>query len=179
MKTFILFLRGINVSGQKLIKMVELREALEKGGFGDVQTYVQSGNLVVKSDLGSAKKVGSSVQKIILDQFGFEVPCLVKFKEEIQKILELNPYDPEHLDTKKIFFIMLYAAPVMERFKEIDPKKYLPEEFQLEGDTIYFYAANGAAKAKLSNNFFEAKLKSNATTRNLNTMRKMVELAGF
>ncbi len=177
MNCFVVFLRGINISGQKLMKMADLRSALEQAGFEGVQTYVQSGNLVLKSEDSDRDKISEGVKAVIKEKFGYDVPCLVKTRDEIEDILSESPYDPESRDPKKIFFIMLYEIPEKERVLAIDPSAYHPEEFLIKEDRIYLFAANGAAKSKLSNNFFEAKLKVNATTRNLNTMNKMLDLA--
>ena len=175
MNSFAIFLRGINVSGQKLIKMKELQSALEKAGFDEVTTYVQSGNLAIKTDL-SKTEAAQKVQDVIDKDFGFDVPCLSKSLEDLNSILDNDPYISTGKDPKLVGFVLLFDTPEDEKVKAIPRENYLPEEFHIQGDVLYFYAANGAGKAKMSNNFFESKLKVRATSRNLNTMRKMVEL---
>src|SRR5580698_9510318 len=91
MPAYIAMLRGINVSGQKLIKMEQLRASFEALGFGDVKTYVQSGNVVFKSaKVSEAGLVGKIVRKI-LDDFGHSVSVLVRTSTELAEVLKRNP----------------------------------------------------------------------------------------
>ena len=83
MKTYIALLRGINVSGHKKVPMAELREILSKVGFVNVQTYIQSGNVIFQSIEEDTQKLTDIIQKEIKDHFGFEVPVLIKINTTI------------------------------------------------------------------------------------------------
>jgi uncharacterized protein (DUF1697 family) len=102
MKTYIALLRGINVSGHKKIKMADLKDMLLKKGFQDVVTYIQSGNVVFKSEETVHEELEDKIKKGIADTFGFDVPVLVKTKREIEAILRESPYTKEEdIEAKK------------------------------------------------------------------------------
>ena len=176
MHTYISILRGINVSGQKKIKMADLQKLFESLGFENVATYIQSGNVVFNSK-ESAENIVQRVEEKILDQYGWEVPVIVRDKDELKKILESNPFIKEGNDDDKLYVTFLGQKPTTESLKKLDEVDYSPEEFVLVGIDIYFYAPNGYGHAKMNNNFFENKLKITATTRNWKTVNKLVEIA--
>ncbi|MGX1928518.1 DUF1697 domain-containing protein [Flagellimonas sp. 2504JD4-2] len=176
MKSFIAFLRGINVSGQKKIKMVELKQVLEDGGLQNVVTYIQSGNLVFESDETDIGKLEITINKTILDAFGFDVPILVLTLDELEQILESNPYADEP-DTKSLYYVMLKTKPNSDLVGAFSQVKFENEDFTITDNCVYLRCKAGYGKAKLSNNLIERKLKVEATARNLRTMLKMVDLA--
>ena len=92
MATFISLLRGINVSGQKKIKMDELKKLYDSLGFKKVQTYIQSGNVVFECHDASIPKITERIKKKIKESFGFDVIVLIRTKEEFKKITRNNPF---------------------------------------------------------------------------------------
>ncbi len=178
MHTFICLLRGINVSGQKKIKMVDLKASFEGLGFTDVFTYIQSGNVVFKSSESDSKKLENTIHQMLLDDFGFDVTVIVLTPEEIQHVVKNNPFEKDVTkDPKKFYVVFLQEQPLQEHIDVLATYDYSPEEYILDNKLIYFYAANGTHKAKMSNNFFESKLKVKASTRNWRTVNKLVELS--
>lgn len=177
MNTYITLLRGINVSGQKLIKMVDLKKHFEELGFSDVQTYIQSGNIVFKSDKPSTQVLESLIEDKIKEKYGWDVPTMVKKKEELEYALKNNPRAHDGTDPKLVFFTFLDQEPTQENIEKLAEKEYPDEEYRIDGTCIYFHPKNGAGKAKMGNNLFENKLKVKATTRNLRTVQKLIEMA--
>ncbi len=178
MQTYIALLRGINVSGQKKIKMAELKESLETLSFSAVVTYIQSGNIVFKSVENSAESLENKIHKKILIDFGFEVPVLVKTHQELLDTIHNNPFQKDTSKDSTLFYIVfLKEKPKAENIAKLETYDYSPEEYIIDNKIIYFYAANGAGNAKMNNNFFENKLKVKATSRNWRTTHKMVELS--
>jgi len=178
MFVYIALLRGINVSGQKKIKMVDLRSKLEKLPFYDVKTYIQSGNLVFKSKEADPIKLQILITEEIAKSFGFEVPVVVKSHLEFKQIVQANPYtNIDDITAKKIYFTILQQAAVPEALPNLDPKNYPNELFQITQNCVYLNCKNGAGKAKLNNNIIESKLEVLATTRNHRTMLKLLEMA--
>ncbi len=177
MDQYIVFLRGINVSGQKLIKMAELRGHLEKVGFKGAQTYVQSGNLLLSKKGSSKKEVEEIVKRLIMDIYSWEVPTLAKTKEEIESLLKSNPFFEKGMERDRCYYTLLNGVPDPEKAKQLEKESFPPEEYILEKDTVFFYSPKGYGKAKMNNNFFEKKLGVQATTRNVKTMEAMVRLA--
>ncbi|MBX2826811.1 MAG: DUF1697 domain-containing protein [Flavobacteriaceae bacterium] len=172
MKTWIIFLRGINVGGHKKIKMADLRELLVSLGFEAVQTYIQSGNVVLKT---SEPDPGTIIEKGIKDTLGWEVPVFAKAPSEIEAVLAQCPFSEEK--KLKSYFSLLHAVPTSENMEAASAISYPDEEFHITDSCIYFYCATGYGKAKLSNNWFEKKLGVSATARNYRTLTKMLELA--
>jgi uncharacterized protein (DUF1697 family) len=93
MQTYIAFLRGINVGGRNKMPMLALRQALETSGFKNVRTYIQSGNVVFESGLGSADVITTSIKKTIQDTFGCSVPVMVITTAKLEYILCQSPYN--------------------------------------------------------------------------------------
>ena len=176
-KKFVALLRGINVSGQKKIKMADLRNSLSKGGIEDVQTYIQSGNIVFRSIVSDTYKMEKSIHKIIQEDFGFDVPVIVLSKAKLDAVLSNNPFtDSEKIE--KSYYTILEKIPTKEALDRLYEKSYEPEEFHYADGVVYLYSPAGAAKSKLSNNLFESKLKMHATTRNgrtLHTLKSMLQ----
>lgn len=175
MNRYIILLRGVNVSGSNIIKMADLKTALaDVTGLHEMQTYIQSGNIVLSSDL-SAKQVEEAVHTLIKTKFGFDVPVLAVRPDYLQQVFDNSPYDRE--DEKKQYFMFLYSEPAVDIDTVINAADYPNEGFQLGDKVVYFYYELGAGKAKLSNNIFEKKLQIKATTRNRNTVKKLIELS--
>jgi len=178
MQTYIALLRGINVSGQKKIKMAELRASLETLSFTDITTYIQSGNIVFKSDMGSITDLENQIHNLLLKDFGFEVPVLIKTHDEMKVAFENNPYEKDGTKDPKLFAVVfLKNKPDLENIALLKTYDYSPEEYILKDKIIYYYAAKGIGNAKMSNNFFEKKLNVQATSRNWKTTQKLVELS--
>lgn len=174
-KTFIALLRGINVGGQKKIKMAELRETLTRTGLENVQTYIQSGNVIFESSEGNLKGLENSIRETILKDFGFEVPTLVISGNEIKEILEANPF-AEKEEENKLYYVLLKKAPEKDLVAQFEEVNYPNEDFQVTEKCVYLMCKKGYGNAKLNNNLIEQKLKVEATTRNHKTMQKLLEM---
>ncbi len=176
METYIAILRGINVSGHNKIPMAELRELLTVRGLRDVQTYIQSGNIVFKAaeeDFGALNgKIGDAIQ----EHFGYQVPVIVLKTNELQQAIAGNPFVRE--DTKYLHITFLADQPSKELADSLPSSPNPLETYTIDGKVIYVYCPDGYGRTKLNNMFFEKKLKVSATTRNWNTCMKLLELAG-
>lgn len=175
MNTYIAFLRGINVSGQKKIKMADLKESMIGAGLKNVVTYIQSGNVIFDSLLSEVNQIEHIINVAIKNDFDFDVPVVVKTPSEIQQILNDNPFKAES-NTKGLYFTLLHQTPSAGMVMEFQQLKFKNEDFHYADNCVYMNCKMGAGKAKLSNNLIENKLKVGATTRNLNTMLKMIQL---
>lgn len=179
MQTFISILRGINVSGQKKILMADLKILFESLHFKKIATYIQSGNVVFKSDLKSSDiQLAEKIEKAICAKYNFEVPVIIRTKEELEKIISQNPFIKEkNIDLKKLHVTFLSEAPDKEKIDQIKQADFLPDRFVVKGKEIYLHIPGSYGETKLSNKFFENKLKVSATTRNWNTVNKLFEMA--
>lgn len=177
MTKFIVLLRGINVSGQKKIIMSELRETLSDAGFESVQTYIQSGNIILDAKENDASLVEEQIYILIKGKYGFEVEIFAFEPSYLTKIISLNPYLNDTVDTKKLYLTILKQAPQEENIKRLREFNTMPDRYEIRGSVIYIFYEEGAGKSKLTNNLIESKLKVKATSRNWNTTLKLAELA--
>jgi uncharacterized protein (DUF1697 family) len=177
METYIAILRGINVSGYKTIKMEDLRELFNDMKFKNVQTYIQSGNVIFESKKTEQSVLQKKIEKKILEIFGYEVPVLVKEKSEVEFVLKNNYFINKKKDVVKLYVTFLAEEPEQSRVNKIIELNYKPDEFVISGKEIYLFCPNGYGNSKLSNIFFESKLKVSATTRNWKTVNELLSIA--
>ena len=176
--TYISMLRGINVSGQKLIKMDALKKGYESLGFEEVFTYLQSGNVVFKSDECDTALLAQRLTDKIKEVFGFDVAVIVKTVSEFQSIIDNNPYVRDlDKDVSGIYITFLSSKPEKVDISAIESKRQADEEADIFNEAVYLYCPSGYGKTKLTNNFLENKLKVVATTRNWKTVSALLEIA--
>lgn len=170
-------LRGINVGGKNKVKMVDLRKSLESLGFNNVNTYVQSGNIVFEALKTPIRKLSESIQKKIVNDFGLPVYVIVKTPLEVKKTIEGNPF----LKQKGCDISMLHVTFLSKLPRKADLEKLSKvksgDQMLLCGKEIYLYCPNGYGRTKFTNNYFEKILMICATTRNWKTVNKLYELA--
>jgi len=175
MKTYIVLLRGVNVSGKNIIKMAVLKTILIESGFKNVTTYIQSGNVVLSSDL-EKDVVATKVQQLINDHFQLQIAVFCLDLKEIEVALKHNPFT-ENIEPNKLFFTFLNKEPAVDLLADLEKIDFATDQFKVIDKVLYFYLPNGMSNSKLNNNFFEKKLKVTATGRNLNTINKLIDLA--
>ena len=175
MNQYIVLLKGINVGGHKKVPMAELRQLLEDSGYQEVQTYIQSGNIILKAEENDLQKIEQHISITILNHFGFEVSVLVKTREELHRIFINSPFSENKKRTS--YFMMLHDTPEKVKVKETSDKLYEGEEYQIINDCIYYFNEKGLGKAKFNINFFERKFNTFATARNYNTLVKLLSLS--
>ncbi len=171
--TYISLLRGINVSGQKQIPMEKLKKCYTSLGLTNIQTYIQSGNVIFTSPETDISKLTSLIEKNLEKTFNFAVPVIIRTKEELKNVIKNNPYaKKEHL---YVIFLATTPAPVTPN--DLSNMKSPNEQFSIRGKEIYLSCPSGYGQTKLSNAFFERKLKVTATTRNWKTVTTLLALA--
>ncbi|NOQ28188.1 MAG: DUF1697 domain-containing protein [Bacteroidales bacterium] len=178
MKTYISILRGINVGGHKTIKMDALKKMYNDLHFENVQTYIQSGNVVFQSSNSNSKELEVIISTQIKKHFDFDVPVIVLDKKELKEIIENNPYlkdQTKDLSLQCITF--LSSNPKQFNIEAIKLKQTQGEEFTITEKAVYMYCPNGFARTKLTITFFEKQLNVIATTRNLKTSNKLLSIA--
>ena len=178
MTTYISILRGINVSGQRMIKMNALKEVYERLLFLNVQTYIQSGNVVFQCDACNTEDLACKISSAILTAFGFDVPVIVLEVAELKAIIDSNPFkaDPEKIESD-LYISFLSSIPEDFDLNKICQKKSQEEEITLVGKAVYLYCPIGYGRTKLTNSFIESMLKVKATTRNWKTTTELFKIA--
>ena len=172
-------LRGINVSGQKKIKMADLRSLYLSIGFSNIETYIQSGNVIFDTGSESKIEIKSRVEKAIGEKYKFYVPVEIRTHHEIAEIIENNPFGPVDLveDGTKVLVTFLSSKPADDKISGINKYVVTPEKLVVVEKEVYLYCPNGYGKSKLSNTFIEKKLGIGATTRNWKTVHKLHDLS--
>ena len=178
METYISILRGINVSGQKLIKMDALQKLYKNLGFNDVTTYVQSGNVIFTCENIEQKKLEQKISRQIEDDFGFNIPIIVLTIDDLKQIIDNSPFSKDS-NKEQTYLHVTFLSSVPENYdkESIETKKQGGEEVAFTNKAIYLYCPNGYGKTKLNNNFIEAKLKVVTTTRNWKTTNELLRIA--
>ncbi len=176
MNTYVAVLRGINVSGQRIIAMKDLKALFIKEGFGNVMTYIQSGNVVFESGESDTKKLEKQISALIQNHYNFSVPVLVLSREEMIEIIAKNPYIDREKDTNKLHVTLLEKIPEENALASCRDEKYQSDEFTITDTTIYLYCPDGYGMTRFSTTFFEKKFGVQATTRNWKTMLALKDL---
>lgn len=176
---YISVLRGINVSGQRKIKMAELTLLYEEEGLENVTTYIQSGNVLFDSEKLYREDIKTRIETAIHKKYGFHVPVDVRAMEEYIKIINSCPFEEAKLEENgsKILVGFLSDEPTCDKKKELEEAAQSPEKLKMKGSIVYLYCPNGYGRSKLSNTFIESKLGLTSTTRNWTTVRKLVRLS--
>ncbi|MET0072188.1 MAG: DUF1697 domain-containing protein [Candidatus Thiodiazotropha sp.] len=174
MKTFIILLRGVMPTGKNKVSMSLLQGALGEAGLENVQTYIQSGNLIASSNLTQAG-IEELVHSTISQKFGGNIPVLARTPQQFSNILKRVPF--QETDTKKLYFTLLAKNPNKHLLKEFTSIDHSPDHIIYEKNVIYTLYNTKHSDSKFNNNYFERKLKVTMTTRNFNTMNKLIELA--
>lgn len=178
MHTYISILRGINVSGYRMIKMDALRQLFSDLGFKNVHSYIQSGNMVFQSQESDPQILENKIAERIMEQFGFEVPVIVKELDELKQIVADNPFLKDKTkDIASLHVTFLSDKPGQEGIDSLKTGEYLTDEFYIFDKAIYLYCRNGYGKTKLTNGLLEKKLKVTATTRNWKTTNELISIA--
>lgn len=161
-----------------MIKMDALRKLFEGIGCQNVQTYIQSGNVVFQYKKVNTKELGIKIHREIKKKFDFEVPVMIMDFEEIKQIVNANPFIKDK--TKDIAYLhvtFLSVKPFLGLYKAINENSFLPDEFKLIDNAIYLYCPRGYSNSKLTNTFFEKKMQVTATTRNWKTTKELYRMA--
>ena len=178
MNTYIALLRGINVSGHKIIKMERLREVLAELDFQNIRTYIQSGNVIFESSMDDVTVLELQVSQKIMEHFGFEVPVIITTLEELKKIVAENPFIKENLENPtQPCVAFLSEVPLESNFANLKAMNFENDQFIHNDKVLYLWYADSVGNTKLSNISIEGKLKVKATSRNWKTVLKLIALA--
>ena len=167
-------LRGINVGGKTKVAMAALRDVCASVGCEDVVTYIQSGNVVLKSPL-SADKLRAALEAAIAAEFGFNPAVMIREAEEMAAIVDRNPYSDA--DEKTVHVGFLPAAPDAATKKCLAAIDCAPEEITVVGRDLYLHLPNGMGRAALPLQMERCLRPAPVTVRNWRTVSKLAELS--
>ena len=155
--------------------MADLRSLYESLGFGNVQSYVQSGNVVFDSNEQDVTKLKESIEAQIEAQIGFSVPVLILTAADFQRIIESHPFKNE--EAIRVLVTFLYMHPEQSKLLDLSHYEDKVDKFAIGEQEIFLFCPGGYGKTKLSNTFFERKLDVVATTRNWKSVNALYEMA--
>jgi len=167
METFVALFRGINVGGNNILPMKELKRILEENSYHNPKTYIQSGNVVFESE-----RPPENISLLIEEKYGFKPEILIINKKEFFEFVGGNPYSSTV--GKQIHFLFCKNTPTAN-VEKLDELKSETEQYFIKGKVLYLYAPDGIGRSKLAANM-EKCLGVPATGRNLNTVNKLIKM---
>ena len=172
MKKYVVFLRAINVGGAKIIKMDDLRKHFEAFGYVNVQTYINSGNVIIeaKESTGLEEKIEKQLEKAL----GYKVEIFLRTMDEVAKITSKPAIEPQGDETLHVVFLKNCQSIDKSSKQNLLSLRSEADDFAIQGNEVYNLRCDRDTSI-FSNNLIEKTLKVKSTTRNINTLRKVVE----
>jgi uncharacterized protein (DUF1697 family) len=172
MQTWVALLRGINVGGNNLVPMADLRKLCAGLGWTEVQSYIASGNLVFWAE-GQADGLALVLRQAIAAQMGCDVPIIVLGAAAVRAALAGCPFDP--VAGKQVHGFALWSDPVVDTVA-LERFRAPTEQLVVRGRVAWLYAPDGVGHSKLAEKFEQVVTGTQMTGRNLNTWRKLAEM---
>ncbi|TPK98036.1 DUF1697 domain-containing protein [Mesorhizobium sp. B2-4-12] len=176
-KVFIALFSGINVGGNRIVKMAELRSFFEDLGFSDVATYVQSGNAVFRADKDDAATLTKQIEAAFEKKWGFHSRIMVRDADWFERLVAQNPYPEVAGEPTKLHAYALEREPTEEEAARLLEKCTGPEKFEIKGDVLYLHAPDGLGKSVFAG-LIGRTLKVPGTARNWRSVQALLEMAG-
>jgi uncharacterized protein (DUF1697 family) len=174
-RTFAALFSGINVGGNRIVKMAELRDFLGDLGFTDVQTYVQSGNVVLRTAEGDAQTLAETIEGAFERKWGFHSRIMVRDAEWFARRVTDNPYQDIADEPKKLHLFVIERPLTEEEERRLAEKCTGPEHFTIRGDALYLKAPNGIGRSEFAN-LIPRTLKVPMTARNWRTVLAILDM---
>lgn len=171
-------LRGVNVGGHNKIKMDALRALYESMKLREAQTYVQSGNVIFRTDERDIARLTKRIEDGIERKLRFRPDVILRTATEMREVIARNPFAKRRgIEPSKLLVSFLASDPGAEAREKVRQMKCDPEELRIEGREMHIYFPNGVGHSKLSLVRLEKTLKTPGTARNWNSVTKMLEMA--
>ena len=175
MTTWLALLRGVNLGKYNKVPMAELRGKLEAAGLERVRTYIQSGNILVDTHETNRETVSKQVHDLILEAFGVKSPAVMVTRDELAAAINQNPYLEPDVDTKALRIMFLADEPTAAEIASLDPERSPGHRFAVEGRVIWLYIPQ-FSESKLTNDYFDRKLGTVSTLRNVSTCEALLKM---
>ncbi|MGC1784248.1 MAG: DUF1697 domain-containing protein [Acidobacteriaceae bacterium] len=169
-------LRGINVGGANKLAKTDLIDLFAGAGCSDVRTFIQSGNVIFQATSSQVRGLSDRVSRQIEEHFGLRVPVVLRTKEELGGSIRRNPFLAAGAPEKTLHLYFLSNTPTGRDVATLDPDRSTPDAFQVLGREVYLRLPNGMARTKLTNAYFDSRLRTISTARNWNTVLQLYEL---
>jgi uncharacterized protein (DUF1697 family) len=176
MNTYVALFRGINVGGSHMLPMKDLEQLLEKNGCVDVQTYIQSGNVIFQSAMSDAGRLTKQITAAVSDSRGFEPLMLVLTRGELESAAAANPFPEADGSPTSVHLFFLAERPTKPDLQSLEALKAKSERFVLKGKVLYLHTPDGFGRSKLAARA-ERLLGVDATARNWRTVTALLKMA--
>jgi uncharacterized protein (DUF1697 family) len=173
---YVALLRGINVGGKNKLPMKELSAIFGLAGCTEIQTYIQSGNVVCKASATVAKTLPVVVRAAIKKNVGHDVPIVIRTAEELASVARSNPFLAAGAPPETLHVAFLDDQPAPRAVATLDPARSPGDEFVARGREIYLRLPNGVGRSKLTNAYFDRALATTSTIRNWRTVLELLAL---
>jgi uncharacterized protein (DUF1697 family) len=169
---YYVFLKGINVGGTTKVDMTTLKKAIQALGNTRVSSYLNSGNLLIKTDI-CKEILKEKIQRIILQESGLETRAIIRTREQIEEALAINPFKE---DTSKVLIYFFEKPTTQEKLANFKngSKALIEEACHGKEDFLIVFYHNGIGKSKLSTNYIDKVLDTCSTGRNINTLETLL-----
>jgi uncharacterized protein (DUF1697 family) len=176
MTRYAAFLRAINVGGHRKIKMADLREQLAPLGFGGVDTFIQSGNVLFDAQSTDMSDLEHHIEAQLAEAFGFDVPTFVRQAADLVTLITATPFGAaaDHVDAT-VYIAFLREAPAPERMEQLQPYQSAIDTLHLAGPHLYWLRRRDLGESAITNDRLEKALGVESTVRSTSTLRKMVD----
>ena len=154
--------------------MAELRSLLTSLGLEDVETYIQSGNVVFRSTETGGDALVSRIEDAIAERFGLTVSVLLRTPAELVELVGRNPFLVDEPDLAKLHVVFLDREPTAKAVAGLDPDRSPGDRWSVRGREVYLHLPNGAGRTKLTLDHFERRLAVRGTARNWKTALELV-----
>ena len=168
-------LRGVNLGAHNRIRMPELRALVEGLGGTDVSTYLQSGNVVFRSDRAAAS-LAKAIEQSIRSELGLDIAVVIRSRTQLARLVAGNPFGRPKGKENTLYVTFLAKRPDVKRIRKLREESFEPERFELADENVYLSFPNGYGQSKLNNALLERRLGVAATTRNWRTVTALAEL---
>ena len=176
MARWVALLRGINVGGNKRVAMADLRRLVEALGHDDVETVLQSGNVVFSSSKRSGDALADELTKAIADELGMDVAVLVRSGRQLAEVVAANPFPAAVGDPKSLHAAFVSKAPTKAAVDTIDRSALGDDDFAVGPGVVYLRYTAGMQGSPLTKHVTEKTLGVTMTARNWNTVTKLAEM---
>lgn len=174
MARFVALLRGINVGGKHKLPMADLRARFEDAGAKDVQTYIQSGNVVFEATARGGVAIAATVGADLEASMGFAVPMVVRTAAQWKALVDGNPFVNEAAaDGKRVHAMVLSRSPTKAAREAFEPECHLEERWVLHDDVLYVDYPQGSARSKVVVPLVDRALDCTSTARNWRTVLEL------
>lgn len=175
-QAFVALFSGINVGGNRIVKMAELRAFFEELGFGGVATYIQSGNVVFRALSSDAPAIREQVGTVFETRWGFRSRIMLRDVGWLERLVANNPYPEVANDPTKLHAYVLERQPTGEEVAPLVERCIGVERFEVRDDALYLHAPDGLGKSKFAE-LLPRLLKVPAAARNWRTVLTLLDMA--